>query len=92
MADFGVQRAGHAARPDCRKQTVTSSNFRASVIAGALLVPGARLLVGLSFLKEPPGRAVIIGAVHGSPVVGLVLRAARDIDSLTLKHQTGHTR
>ena len=32
MTDCGVQRAGHAAGLDCRKQTVTSSNFRASGI------------------------------------------------------------
>ena len=41
----------------------------------SFLEPG---LVGLSFLKEPLGLAVMIGAIHGSPVVVPVLRAARD--------------
>ena len=41
--------------------------------------PRTRLLAGLNFFKEPLGLAVMIGAIHGSPVVVPVLRTARDI-------------
>jgi hypothetical protein len=37
MSDCGGRRAGRAAGPDCRKQTVTSSNFRTLVIAAGLV-------------------------------------------------------
>ncbi len=41
--------------------------------------PRTRLFAGLSFLKKPHGLGVMIGAIHGSPVIVRVLRTARDI-------------